>query len=166
MFLHLEFLSDFEAFCLDDKQALRSLDTQSSLLSRCVHVYNFRFELNVRFDLSSAAPIRARIHNQQVAVAVRLVRLVDLNANAKIVAVHSGDGVCAAGKLNRFLVIECVNQPQFVADWLSLRNLALAHCQDATCLVDKRVFNRHLRVVGKVAILLCRQVVRPALTAM
>ena len=62
VFLHLKLLSDLKALGLDNKEALRSLDTQSLLRSR-VHANNPIFELDVRFDLRGAATDR-RVHNQ------------------------------------------------------------------------------------------------------
>lgn len=52
-------------------------------------------------------------------------------------------------------MVKSINQPKFVADWLPLGCLGLAHGQDPSAiLVDKCVFNRHLGVVREVAVLL------------
>jgi hypothetical protein len=62
VFLHLKLLGDLKALGVDDKEALRSLDTQSLIRSR-VHANNPIFELDVSFDLRGAAADR-RVHNQ------------------------------------------------------------------------------------------------------
>ena len=57
-------------------------------------------------------------------------------------------------------MVKSINQPKFVADWLPLGCLSLAHGQDPSAiLVDKCVFNRHLGVVREVTVLLRKQVV-------